>query len=54
MEDPIILRLNIEHYKALLKHEKEGPTRRTIEILMAGAEEQLRQVAGQGRPGRTA
>jgi len=49
MEDPIILRFNIEHYKTLLKYEKDGPTRRTIETLMAEAEETLEQVTARGR-----
>ena len=49
MEDAVILRFNIEHYTTLLKYEKDGPTRRTIETLKAEAEDALRQVTAPER-----
>lgn len=43
MEDPVIIRYNIEHYKSLLGVVKDESTRRMVEKLMAEAQHELKQ-----------
>jgi hypothetical protein len=53
MDDSIMLRLNIERYKALLEREKDELARRTIAMLLSEAEEQLRRATAQDQPRRS-
>jgi hypothetical protein len=50
MEDPVIIRFNIQHYEALLQLVKDSAKRETIIKLKAEAEEQLRPATARDGP----
>ena len=49
MEDPEILRMNIQHYQSLLKLELEEPQRQQISRLLAEARDELRSASAPDR-----